>query len=116
MDEISKWEEEAGYEFIQLSNIMREREGTIIFQFPNMIEIAKENKLYAFQTDSIFKATSEPTYIGWNEFIANPWVISEIAIPVFVIFPLLIFIYSKKYNWSNWSDKLTGKVNSLPQI
>ena len=68
----------------------------------------------AFQTDSIFKATSEPTYIGWNEFIANPWVISEIAIPVFVIFPLLIFIYSKKYNWSNWSDKLTGKVNSLP--
>lgn len=68
----------------------------------------------AFQTDSIFKATSEPTYIGWNEFVANPWIISEIAIPVFVIFPILLFIYSKKYNWSNWSDKLIGKVNSLP--
>ena len=68
----------------------------------------------AFQTDSIFKATSDPTYIGWNEFIANPLIISEIAIPVFVIFPTLLFIYSKKYNWSNWSDKLTGKVNSLP--
>ena len=60
------------------------------------------------------KSTSEPTYIGWNEFVANPWIISEIAIPVFVIFPILLFIYSKKYNWSNWSDKLTGKVNSLP--
>ena len=41
-------------------------------------------------------------------------VISEIAIPVFVIFPILTVYLFKKYNWSNWSDKLTGKVNSLP--
>jgi hypothetical protein len=25
----------------------------------------------------------------------------------------LLFIFSKKYNWSNWKEKLTGKINVL---
>ncbi|MDA9356823.1 CPBP family intramembrane metalloprotease [Flavobacteriaceae bacterium] len=67
----------------------------------------------AFKTDSIFKYTAEPTYIGWTEFLENPWIITEIALPVFIIFPILLFVFSKKYNWSNWSDKLTGPVKVI---
>ena len=54
----------------------------------------------AFQTHSIFKDISDPTQVG----------VGEIAIPVFVIFPILLFIFSKKYKWTNWQDKLFGAV------
>jgi len=52
----------------------------------------------AFQTDSILKDMSEPA-TGF-----------DILVPVFVIFPILLFIFSKKYKWTNWNDKLFGKV------
>lgn len=52
----------------------------------------------AFQTNSVFKDTSEPS-AGF-----------EILVPVLIIFPLLLFIFSKKYNWSNWKEKLTGTI------
>ena len=52
----------------------------------------------AFQTNSILKDMSDPA-AG-----------VDILIPVFVVFPILLFIFSKKYKWSNWKDKLTGKV------
>ena len=34
----------------------------------------------------------------------------EIFVPVFIVFPILLFILSKKYGWRNWKDKLFGKV------
>ena len=37
----------------------------------------------------------------------------EIFVPVFVIFPILLFILSKKYKWSNWKEKLFGKVEVI---
>ncbi|HSD13856.1 MAG TPA: type II CAAX endopeptidase family protein [Flavobacterium sp.] len=52
----------------------------------------------AFQTNSILKDVSEPT-AGF-----------DIIIPVFIIFPMLIYIFSKKYGWSDWKGKLTGKL------
>lgn len=52
----------------------------------------------AFQTNSIFKDVSEPT-LGWDVFI-----------PVLVIYPILLLIMSKKYGWTNWKERLTGKV------
>ncbi|WP_188050297.1 CPBP family intramembrane glutamic endopeptidase [Flavobacterium sp. GP15] len=52
----------------------------------------------ALQTHSIFKDISEPS-AGY-----------EVFFPVLVIFPLLLFIFSKKYNWNNWKEKLTGKI------
>jgi membrane protease YdiL (CAAX protease family) len=52
----------------------------------------------AFQTNSIFKDVSEPS-AGF-----------EILAPIFIIFPLLLFIFSKKYNWTNWKEKLTGTI------
>ena len=52
----------------------------------------------AFQTNSLFKDLSEPS-AGL-----------DILIPVLIVYPLLTFIFSKKYNWSDWKQKLTGKV------
>lgn len=53
-----------------------------------------------FQTHSILKDHSEPT-AGF-----------DVLLPVLVIFPILLFIFSKKYNWSNWKEKLTGNINN----
>ena len=55
-----------------------------------------------FQTHSVLKDISEPT-AGL-----------EVIFPVVIIFPILLFIFSKKYNWSGWKEKLTGKI-VLPQ-
>jgi membrane protease YdiL (CAAX protease family) len=52
-----------------------------------------------FQTHSIFKDLSEPS-AGL-----------DVILPVVIIYPILLFIFSKKYNWSNWKEKLTGKIN-----
>ena len=52
-----------------------------------------------FQTHSIFIDLSEPS-AGF-----------DVIFPVVVVYPILLFIYSKKYNWTNWKEKLTGKIN-----
>lgn len=52
----------------------------------------------AFQTHSIYKDISEPA-LGWDALI-----------PVLVIFPILLFVFGKKYGWKNWNQKLFGKV------
>ncbi|MDP5097953.1 MAG: CPBP family intramembrane metalloprotease domain-containing protein, partial [Flavobacterium sp.] len=31
-------------------------------------------------------------------------------VPIFIIFPTLLFIFSKVYKWKNWKEKLTGKL------
>ncbi|MEO6173747.1 MAG: CPBP family intramembrane glutamic endopeptidase [Flavobacterium circumlabens] len=54
-----------------------------------------------FQTHSIFKDMSEPS-AGL-----------DVILPVLVIYPILLFIFAKKYGWSNWKEKLTGKINSV---
>lgn len=54
-----------------------------------------------FQTNSIFKDLSEPS-AG-----------IDVILPVFVIYPILLFIFSKKYGWTNWKDKLTGKISNV---
>lgn len=51
----------------------------------------------ALQTHSVLKDISEPG-IG----------LYEIALPVFIMFPLLIFIFSRIYKWDNWNEKLFG--------
>jgi membrane protease YdiL (CAAX protease family) len=51
-----------------------------------------------FQTDSVLIDMSEPA-LG-----------ADVYVPVFVIFPILLFIFAKKYKWSNWSEKLFGKI------
>ena len=52
-----------------------------------------------FQTHSILKDVSDPS-LG-----------IEIFAPVFLIYPLLIFVFAKKYRWTNWKAKLFGAVD-----
>lgn len=52
-----------------------------------------------FQTDALFVDISEPT-MGIYLFF-----------PVFVIYPLVILFLSRKYGWTDWKQKLFGKVN-----
>jgi membrane protease YdiL (CAAX protease family) len=52
----------------------------------------------AFQTHSIFKDKSDPS-AGF-----------DILLPVLILFPILLFIFSRKYKWNNWKEKLSGKV------
>ncbi|WP_281543005.1 CPBP family intramembrane glutamic endopeptidase [Maribacter aestuarii] len=58
----------------------------------------------AFQTNSIYRDVSEPV-LGW-----------DVLVPVFVVFPILLLIFSKKYKWTNWKERLTGKVLSKEEF
>lgn len=53
-----------------------------------------------FQTDALYIDNSEPS-VGLEMFM-----------PVLILYPLVIFIFSKKYGWKNWQDKLFGKVHA----
>ena len=53
-----------------------------------------------FQTDALYIDTSEPT-LGFESFF-----------PVLVLYPVLLFIFSKKYKWKNWKVKLFGKIEN----
>lgn len=52
----------------------------------------------AFQTNSILRDVSEPS-AGLH-----------IIVPVFILFPILLIVFAKKYGWRNWKEKLTGKI------
>lgn len=52
-----------------------------------------------FQTDALYIDTSEPS-LTWEMFL-----------PVFVLYPIMLFLFSKKYGWKNWKEKLTGKIS-----
>ena len=52
----------------------------------------------AFQTDSVLKDMSEPS-AGF-----------DILIPLLILYPILLFIFSRKYGWSDWKEKLTGRI------
>lgn len=51
-----------------------------------------------FQTDALLVDTSEPS-VGWEMFV-----------PVLILYPLVLFIFSTKYGWINWQEKLMGIV------
>ena len=52
-----------------------------------------------FQTSSIFKYIGEPNAIYMSLF------------STVIIYPLLLFYFSKKYNWTDWKNKLIGNIN-----
>ncbi|WP_313805692.1 CPBP family intramembrane glutamic endopeptidase [Flavobacterium sp.] len=58
----------------------------------------------AFQTNSIFKDISEPS-AGF-----------DVILPVFIVFPILTFIFAKKYKWTDWNQKLFGKLQQTTEI
>ncbi|NGY37953.1 CPBP family intramembrane metalloprotease [Flavobacterium sp. XN-5] len=54
----------------------------------------------AFQTHSIFKD------------IAEPKAGLDVILPVLVIYPILLYIFSKKYQWTDWKERLAGKLKA----
>ena len=54
----------------------------------------------ALQTHSILKDVSNPESMP----------LTDVLIPVLFFFPLVLVIFSKKYGWTNWEDKLFGKI------
>jgi hypothetical protein len=56
----------------------------------------------ALQTDALLTNIADPEKIGFIEIVA----------PVFIIYPILLFILSKKYGWTNWKEKLFGTVTA----
>ena len=52
----------------------------------------------AFRTHALYEDISEPI-LGW-----------DVLVPVLIVYPILLFIFSKKYGWTNWKDKLFGRV------
>jgi len=53
----------------------------------------------AFQTHSILKSTSDPSLFF------------DIILPISIIFPILLLLFAKKYQWTNWLEKLTGRIS-----
>lgn len=55
----------------------------------------------ALKTDAIFK------YSG----IENPNdILNEMLVSIAIVYPIILFIFAKKYNWNHWAAKLTGKL------
>ena len=59
----------------------------------------------ALQTDAVFR------YVG--EEATNS--LAEIIMPVFIVYPIILLILSKKYKWNNWKEKLFGKIVEPPK-
>jgi hypothetical protein len=51
-----------------------------------------------FQTDALYVDISEPS-ATWETFLL-----------VFILYPFMLFLFSKKYGWTDWKEKLSGKI------
>ena len=58
----------------------------------------------AFQTNSILKDVSEPT-AGF-----------DIVLPVLIVYPIFLFIMARTYRWTNWKERLFGRVSKPETI
>ena len=55
----------------------------------------------AIHTDAVFR------YSG----VENPVdMLTEMIVSIVIVYPIILFIFAKKYNWTNWLAKLTGKI------
>ena len=75
------------------------------FHFGNnlMAALLITSDFSAIQTDAIFK------YSG----IENPNdILNEMIVSIVIVYPIILFIFAKKYNWTNWSRKLAGKIDA----
>lgn len=56
------------------------------------------NDWQAFQTDALFIDYSEPLF-GWQN-----------VLTLLIIQPLLLYVFSKKYKWMNWKERLFKRI------
>jgi membrane protease YdiL (CAAX protease family) len=56
----------------------------------------------AIHTDAVFK------YSG----VENPVdMLNEMIVSIVIVYPIILFIFAKKYNWKHWTAKLTVKIH-----
>lgn len=55
----------------------------------------------AIQTDAIFK------YSGVEKPVD---MLHEMIVSIAIVYPIILFIFAKKYHWQDWKTKLTGKI------
>jgi len=58
----------------------------------------------ALQTDALFRYSGTENTAG---------TLNEMIVSIGITYPIILFILAKKYNWTNWKEKLTGKVSPL---
>ena len=76
-------------------------------------EVSKTKKLLNELTSGIslkiyYDANHIENYILKD--LSEPSTGFDVLVPIFIIFPTLLFIFSKVYKWKNWKEKLTGKL------
>lgn len=67
-----------------------------------MASILITSEFSALQTDALFKYSGVENTAG---------TLTEMIISIAITYPIILFILAKKYKWSNWIEKLTGRVN-----
>lgn len=79
------------------------------FHFGNnlMVSLLLTSEFSALQTDALFKYSGVENTSG---------TLTEMIISIVITYPIILFILAKKYQWTNWKEKLTGKVNPPDSI
>ncbi len=55
----------------------------------------------ALQTDAVFKYSNK---------VNSSDALIEMIVSIVILYPLILFVLAKKYKWTNWKEKLMGKV------
>ena len=55
----------------------------------------------AIHTDAVFK------YSGAENPVS---VLNEMIISIVIVYPIILYIFAKRYKWTNWKTKLTGNI------
>lgn len=56
----------------------------------------------AIHTDALFK------YSGVEKPVD---MLNEMIVSIAIVYPIILYIFAKRYNWTDWKVKLTGKIN-----
>ncbi|WP_299274978.1 CPBP family intramembrane glutamic endopeptidase [uncultured Psychroserpens sp.] len=77
------------------------------FHFGNnlMASLLVTSDWSALQTDALFKSTATEASTH----------ISEILIPILIVYPIILLIMAKKYKWKHWKANLFGRVEEPPK-
>jgi hypothetical protein len=57
----------------------------------------------AIHTDAVFK------YSGVEKPVD---MLNEMIVSIAIVYPIILFIFAKKYNWNHWKAKLAGKIQA----
>ena len=54
----------------------------------------------ALKTDAVFRLVGDSDTVT----------LFDIVLPILIYYPILLLVFSKKYGWTNWKNRLTGRV------